>query len=290
MWTETYFKVNQSYFLILGPAMDSISNPNSNQNNIASVDGRQQFKRLERNREINNKPFKFPTTDEYIRRIRWPSERHSVHAMDSEPAATVAHRKHSTIVFPRSESVNENELPILENSDMKPVAMQSNGINKPLLPNSVNISVFIENQTAIANGLEPLVYIDNDGVFQVKYVQKDENVSQTNDNRQHSNEQNLASINKTEETAIISNDNQQIPRDQRNSTETNNELLTTIDLIQDGSPINNTEMIFQWTEAHTKNSSKQQKEQQQRPSSPPPLPSSSDKKHPRLFNGHPIFA
>lgn len=269
---------------------------NPNRHDIASFDGSQQFKRPERNREDDFKPITFPETNEYSRRVRWPSERHSIHAIDSEPAAatTTVNRDHSIIVFPRSEFTSENKLPMLENADdMESVAMQSNGINVPLIPNSVNISVFVENGTAIENGSEPLLYIDDDGIFQVKYVAKGENV--TNDNRQHSDEQSLASINRTEETAIISNDNRQIPQDHRISTAASkNEHAATINLIH-ASPINNTEMIFQWAETHTKDTSEQQKQQQQQPSlsssspSPPPLPS-SDKKHPRLFNDRPIFA
>ncbi|XP_055303310.1 uncharacterized protein LOC129568983 [Sitodiplosis mosellana] len=264
-----------------GSTIDSTWNPN--RDDIAStVDERQQFKRLERNRGIDSKPFKFPTMNDYVRQIRWPTERHSVHAIDSEPAAAV-NRDQSIVFFPRSEST------MLENTDMKPITVQSNEINdEPLLPNSVNSSVFVVNQTAIDNGLEPFVYVNDDGVFQVKYVPKGENVSQSNDNRQHSNEPSLASINKTEETAIISNDNRQIPRDHRISTEANNERpATTIDPIHDVSPINNTEMIFQWTEAQ-KDSTEQQKQQQPPATSSPP--SSSDEKQPRLFNGHPIFA
>lgn len=256
---------------------------NSNRDDIASIDERQQFKRLDRNRGIDYKPFKFPTINKYIRRVRFPSERHSVHAIDSESAATTVNQDRSIVVFPRTDTTSENELPILENTNMEPtVALQLNEINEPLRPNSVNISVFVENKTAIMNGFEPLVYIDDDGIFQVKYVPKGENEMQSNENRQHSNETSLASINKTEETAIISNDHRQ----------SNNERPATIDLIHNVSPINNTEMIFQWTEAHTKDTSDQQKQQQQQPSSTlsPQQSSSSDKKLPRLFNGHPIFA
>lgn len=231
--------------------------------------------------------------DEYIRRVHFPTERHSVHAIDAEPAATTLHQDRSFVVFPRSGVTTQNELPLPENADtVKPIAVQLDGINEPLLPNSVNISAFVENQTAIDdNGFEPFVYINDDGLFEVKYVPKGENVSQSNDNRQHLNAPSAASINKTEETAIISNDNRQILRDHRISTEANNErsATTTIDLIHVVSPINNTEMIFQWTEVHTKDPIEQQKQQQ---ASPPSLllSSSSDKNQPRLFNGHPIFA
>lgn len=297
--TQNDLKLTRRFFVVVvvisGLAIDAIRNPNRNDDNASkAVDGRQQFKRLDRNRGIYSKPFKFPTIDEHSRRVHFPSERHSVHGIDAEPAATTLHRDRSFVVFPRSDTT-PNELPMPENADtVKPIAVQSNGINEPLLPNSVNISAFVENQMAIDdNGLEPFVYINDDGLFEVKYVPRGENGSQSNDNRPHSSAPSApASINKTEETAIISNDNRQIPRDHRISTEANNErsATATIDLIHSVSPINNTKMIFQWTEAHTKEAIEQQKQQQASPSSTPLFASSTDKNEPRLFNDRPIFA
>lgn len=264
---------------ILGLA--NASNPH--RSDIVSFgDKHQQFKRLERNRGVDSKPFKFPP--DHSRHIRWPSERHSTHATDSEPASI--NPIPSVVVFPRSESVTENVLPTVENVDSLPavsIVMQLNEINEPILPNLVNISVFVANQTAIENGFEPLVYIDDNGLFQVKYVPKGENVSISNNNnqQQHLNEQSLASINKTEETAIISNDNQQIPQDHRITTEPNKNLTPTIDFVHNVSPINYTETIFQWSPSLTKHTTPEQQKLQQSP---------SESKIPRLFNGLPIFA
>lgn len=247
---------------------------------------------------------------ENSRRVRWPTERHSVHAIDIETVVNPM----AIIVFPRSESNRDNKLTVVESAEIATAstptstAFQSNKMNEsnestvaPLMPNSVNVSAFVVNQTAIENEFEPLIYIDDDGFFQVKYVPKGENVSLSNAVQQPI----LASINKTEGVAIISNDNRQIPLGQHIQNETNTvsspppppptptttakatttSQATTIGLIHDQA-INNTEAIFESHDVHTESTSSkpdQQKQQQQQQ----PVPAS---KHPSLFNELPIFA
>lgn len=301
------------FFLHLLIAGLAAKNINSDQNEIASSDEREQFRRLERTNGVHYKPFKFPDRIllENSRRVRWPSEteRHTNHAIDVEPKDVYSR---PTVIFSRSEPKSQNDLTMTENAQREPLASidwQSNGTNEysanpsVQILNSINITNFIVNQTAIESGLEPLIYIDGDGIFQVKYVHKGENVSNPNGNnddggneQQHSNEPSSATINGTEATAINSNDNQQIPSDHHTSNTEHLATVTattaaapTIDLIHDADAsdvINNTEMIFQWNQPHT--------------NAPSPLPSTepqiqhhttlSDNKPPRLFHGRPIFA
>lgn len=216
---------------------------------------------------------------ENSRNVRFPTERHSIHAIDSEASAAAVNPIRSMIVFPRSDMKSENELATLENAKIEPVvsiAIQTNVTNEPLLPNTVNMSVFVANQTAIENGFEPMLYIDDDGVFRVKYVTKGENVSASSAKQQHSNEQSFSLASMTEETAIISNDNRQIPQDHRIP---NKGHSTTIDLIQNNATINNIEL----NEANTKGISSRVEPQKQQPK-----PSSTNK-HPRDFSGQLIF-
>lgn len=299
------------FFLLLITGL-ATKNINSDQNEIASNDEREQFRRLERTNGVNYKPFKFPDRIllENSRRVRWPSEteRHPNHAIDDEPKAV---NSRPTVIFSRSEPKSQNDLTMTENVQREPLApidWQSNGTNENSanpsvqILNSINITNFIVNQTAIESGLEPLIYIDGDGIFQVKYVHKGENVSIPNggNEQQHSNEPSSATINETEATAINSNDNQQIPSDHHTSntehlaTATATASTPTIDLIHDANAsvdadgINNTEMIFQWNQPHTN------------APSPSPSPSTepqiqhhttmSDNEPPRLFHGRPIFA
>lgn len=284
---------------------------NWEQRGIISNDKHEQFERLERNREVDNRPIKFP---ENSRGFKWPSEteRHATH-FDVESKTDYSP---SSVIFPTSNSKSENDLTMTENGNKQPIVpidWNSNETNEnridPSIENSINITTIVANQTDIESGLEPLLYIGDDGTFQVKYVPKGENVSMPNngndDNneQQHSNEPNFASINKSEETAINSNDNQQISQNHHTSIQPNTEYSTTpatIDLIHEadasvganGDVINNVEMIFQWNVTHSKDPT----------SSPTPSllssPSSSPQEHqqlpsdnepPRLFNGRPIF-
>lgn len=287
----------------------------SHRNAITSTGKFKPFHRYERNRGVDYKPFKFPslsTASENSRRVQWPSERHSFHA--NADVKTVVNPM-AIIVFPRSESNDDdNESPLIESDEMAatatkpPSAFQSNELNgtnkptiSPLMPNSVNISAFIVNQTAIENKLKPAIYIDDDGIFQVEYIPKGETESHSTNTDQHPK---FASINKTEEVAIIPNDNQQMPLNQHIQNETNTMSspssssttttrtsktpttteVTTIGLIHDQA-INNTEAIFESHDIHTESTSS--KPDQQTPQQLQPVP---DKKHPKLFNELPIFA
>lgn len=209
------------------------------------------------------------------------------------------------IVFPRSKPKNNNEEPLVKNTEIAPTSTAPNEINEqhqhiaPLVPNSVNISAFIVNQTAIDNELKPIIYIDDDGIFQVKYIPKGANVSISNVNQPS----NFTSINKTDEIAIVSNGNrpsQTIQWDHYIQSETNPHSTspTTIDLFHRGPNINRTETELERHETHTKTISfeqDQQKEQQtkqqqqQEPQQQQQQQLVSDTKHPRLFNELPIF-
>lgn len=233
--------------------------------------------------------------------MRWPHERHSSHALDLSTAINPM----SIIVFPRSQTKtkSDNELPmVVANTEITQPAIiaasQSNETNVtteqntvPLVLNSVNTTAFIVNETAIQNELVPMIYIDDDGIFQVKYIPKGENVSISNAD-QH--QRNFTSINKTKEIAIISNDNQQILLDQHIHSETNvvnsateaaaaatptKPTPTKNDLIHNHT-INNSKPIHErWHEEHTKSTSPRPVQQHQL----------SDNKHPALFNELPIF-
>lgn len=268
-------RMNSFLLYILGPGKDS----NPKQNN-APINGQQQFGRP---KEENFKVV-FPRSTflpENSKHIRFPTERHSVHGINVEPSAAPSNRIRSIVVFPRSDTKNENELPTVDVENVKtdpiiPIATQSNETNEPFRPNSVDASVFVVNQTAIENGFVPMIYIDDDGVFQVKYVAKGENVSASNDKQPHSNGPSLVSMEKAEETAIISNDNRQIPQDHRSP---NNGSSTTIDLIDSNATVNN--IVMNRTHIKDPSSGEQQQKQQPKPS--------SGNKHPRDFNGQLIF-
>lgn len=314
------FGVNQSYFLIAGSSakehrQDDIVSPSS--------DGHEPFRRLERNRGVDYKPFKFPDR-EFSGRVRWPAvsevERLWENAFNTEAKAV---NTGATVIFPRGETHSEHDStntkipsPIVPIRPIDRPLKETNEQNiDALLQNAINISTFVVNKTAIESGLEPLIYIDDDGIFQVKYAPKGENISMPNDDIQqpNSNEPNLASIYNTKETAIISNDNQQIPQDHQTSIEANTQSLATttttmkattttapatptidlfhdadasvdVDVGADADVTNNTEMIFQWNGPNTKAPS----------SKPTPQPQiqqpMADNRPPRLFNGRPIFA
>lgn len=289
-------------------------NSKSNPSKIIFTDDPEQFKRRERNRGIDEKPFKFPKTStnvENSRRVRWPHERHSAQALDL--SAPINPR----IVFPRSQtnikSSDNDELPMVENTeiDVQPsVIAIAPKINEstvqntvPFVLESINTTVFIVNKTAEQNELMPMIYIDDDGIFQVKYIPKGENISISNADQhqqQHQQKPNSTSINKSEEIAIISNDNQQIhiKLDQHIHSETNVVNSTeaaaaavpeatqapTIDLIQDHA-INNIKPIHEQFGEHTERTTLRPIQQQQHQ----PNRLSTDDKHPTLYNELPIF-
>lgn len=305
--------LTRSYFLISG-----LPKERPHENEIAlnhPLTG--QFERnrpLEHNRGDDYKPLVFPTlspVSENGRRVRWPSERHSVHAIDVETVVNPS----AIIVFPRSDSKSDNKLPTVQSAETPTTqastsiafhSHETNGTNEEtvttLMRPSVNISDFVANQTVNENELEPMIYIDDDGIFQVKYMPKGENISFPNADQQQS----LASINETEEIAIISNDNRQILLDQHIHNETNTINLpssssspspsptprptssTTTDLIHD-QPINNARVIHDShnTNAESTSFKPDQQQQKRQQHQHQPLP---DTKHPRLFNELPIFA
>lgn len=283
---------------------DTAKTNNPNPSGIVFRNEPEPFRRSERNRGIDQKPFKFPiisTISDNSRRVRWPHERHSSNALDLSAAINPL----SIIVFPRSQTKtkSDNELPMVINTEIvqpiKANALQSTESNEtttvqntvPFVLNSINTNAFILNKTAIQNGLMPMIYIDDDGIFQVKYIPKGENVSISNADQQ---QQNSTSINKTEEIAIISNDNRQILLDQHIHTVTTvmnsaTPAPTQIDLIQDHT-INNIKPADEQYEEHTESTSfrpVQQQKQQQQQHQPNQL---SDDKHPTLYNELPIFA
>lgn len=282
-------------------------NNKSNPSEIVLTDDPEAFKRLERNRGIDEKPFKFPiisTNAENSRRVRWPHERHSAHALDLSAAINPM----SIIVFPeiQTKTKSDNELPMVKNTEiaqptMATTALKSNESNEitvqntvPFVLNAINTTVFTVNKTGAQTELMPMIYIDDDGIFQVKYIPKGENVSVSNADQEQ--QQNSTSINKTEEIAIISNDNQQILLDQHIHSETNvlnsskataaaQPTTPTIDLIQDHT-INNIKPIHQQhEETHIESNLLRPVQQQQH--QPNRL---SDDKHPTLYNELPIFA
>lgn len=228
------------------------------------VDGRQQFKRLDRNRGVNS--IIFPTSltlsEQQSRHFRWPSERHSTNAIDSKSNDPIQ----SIVVFPRSDLRDEKELPTVNNAATSPLPLSVSteiGSNKGnhSASNLVNISIFVNNQMSIENGLEPLAYIDENGIFKVKYVPKRENTTVLNDNQQHHLDgQNLTSINKLNETAIISNDNLQ---NHGIMIETNENIIPTIDSIQNSLLINNLKLNGTFTKGASSSQPKQQKQLQQ---------------------------
>lgn len=203
-------------------------------------------------------PFTFPSdpsTPDYSRRVRWPHERHSPNAIDSSASF-------NAIVFPRSQT-SDNDLPTTTQSTE---STDQNAI--PLIPNAINSATFILNETAIRNGLVPMIYIDDDGIFQVKYAPKGETVSFSSDIQQH--QQNFTSINETKEIAIISNDNQQIRLDQHIRSDTNvvnsaspatAAAAAPIDLSQDQT-INNHTVKHERFDAHTTSTSPRTVQQQ----------------------------
>ncbi|XP_031628522.1 uncharacterized protein LOC116344213 [Contarinia nasturtii] len=199
------------------------------------VNGRPQFRRLDRNQGVNS--FAFPTSlpsSEQSRHVRWPSERSSTNGIDPVSIGPIQ----STVLLSRSD---RNESATLNNDTKQPqsasIEIQSNKGNEPALPNLLNIQVFVNNKMAIESGLEPLAYVDDKGIFKVKYVKKGENVTTSNTNQLHHLEgHDLTSINKPNETAIIFNDNQQ---NHRIITESNKKTTPTIDSIQNYLPINN---------------------------------------------------
>lgn len=281
-------------FLIvtLIPFHISENNKKSNPSEIVFTydDEPERFKRLERNRAIDQKPFKFPMNAENARRVRWPHERHSAHALDSNAAINPM----SIIVFPRSQTntKSDNGLPMVEHTDAIK-SNESNGMTAvqntvPFVLDAKNTTVFVVNETAIQNELVPMIYIDDDGIFQVKYIPKGKTVSISHaDQQQQSKQQNATSINKTQEIAIISNDNQQILLDQHIHSETNvvnstkaTPTAPTINLIQNHT-INNVKPLQQQQhQEHIETSSLRPVQQ------PNQL---SEENHPTLYNELPIF-
>lgn len=238
------------------------------------------FKHIERNRDIDQNPFIFPSdspaTLQYSRRVRWPHERHSSNALDS----SAANNPMSIIVFPRSEAIGDSEIPHLP---PVPTSQSTDAAEQSATPITVN-------ETAIQSELVPMIYIDDDGVFQVKFIPKGESVSLSNADQRH--RPNFTSINGTKAIAIISNDNQQIRLDQHIRSETHvvNSTVAApsapIDLVQDHTINNRKPMHQHQHDAHTKSTSPRTIQQQQQERQPNQL---SDDKNPALFNEHPIF-
>lgn len=176
----------------------------------AATDGPILFEDAEERRGLDQKPFTFPTDSSimpYSRRVRWPHERHSPNAID--PSTSL-----NPIVFPRSQT-GANEM-LTEITYPSTESAEQNAIK--FISNATNSSVFSVNETAIRNELIPLIYIDDNGIFQVKYIHKGENGSSSINDPYR--QRNFTSINATKEMAIISNDNQQIHLDQHIHTDT----------------------------------------------------------------------
>lgn len=267
-----------------------------------------QFKRLDRIRDDDFKPFKFPEQQfEHSRHVRWPSDHpHPNNAVEIVSKSNGMPTHKLLIRFPTSESELENGSPLPENSNkasiftandptltaIRPLTTATTTTTTPSTPINIltndpnanaianendldhNNEIWTVNQTAIDNGFEPLIYIDN-GIFKVKYVAKGENSTtiamdvDLNDS---------SSINSVKETAIILNDKQLL-------TKINNSELTPTN----PQLINNTFQSYNGTTA-TKGTSlifeKDEDEQNQ------PQTQSNGKRKPRpfTFDGLPIFA
>lgn len=262
-----------------------------------------QFKRLDRIRDDDYKPFKFPEQPEHSRRVRWPSDHpHPNNSFEIVSKSNEMPTHKLLIRFPTSESELENGSPLPENNNkasiftandpkltaIRPLTATTTATTKPpsiptnILNNDPNANandldhnneIWTVNQTAIDNGFEPLVYIDN-GIFKVKYVAKGENSTtiamdvDLNDS---------SSINLVKETAIVLNDKQLLTKSNTNElTPTNAQV------------INNTFQSYNGTTATTGTSLIFEKDDDERNQ---PQTQSNGKRKPRpfTFDGLPIF-
>lgn len=263
---------------------------------------RKQFKRLDRIRDDDYKPFKFPEQQfEYSRHVRWPSDHpHPNNAFEIVSKSNGLPTHKLLIRFPTSESELENGSPLPENSN-KPSIFTANDPTltaiRPLTittttstptdilnndPNANGIAnendldhnneIWTVNQTAIDNGFEPLIYIDN-GIFKVKYVAKGENSTIAMDVDLNDS----FTINSIKETAIILNDKQLLTKFNNSElTPTNAQVINNTFQSYNGTiPTKGTSLIFE----------KDEDEQNQ------PQTQSNGKRKPRplTFDGLPIF-
>lgn len=259
---------------------------------------RKQFKRLDRIRDDDYKPFKFPEQPEHSRHVRWPSDHpHPINAFEIVSKSNGMPTHKLLIRFPTSESELENGSSLPENNnkasiftanDPKLTAIRPlTTATTPSTPTNIlnndpnananvldyNNEIWTVNQTAIDNGFEPLVYIDN-GVFKVKYVTKGKNSTTIGMDVDLNNS---SSINSVKETAIILNDKQLL-------TKLNTDELTPTN----AQVINNTFQSYNGTTA-TKGTSlifEKTKDEQNQPQT-----QSNGRRKPRpfTFDGLPIF-
>lgn len=233
----------------------------------------------------------------------------------SMPAVTVEEEKPSENVRTTESSIlpvnSVNTFPSLSNAEINEINGQAN--TTPLSPpsiylNAVNNGIGVNglnnngvdkvensvvNKTIIENGYEPLIYIDDDGNFQIKYLRKNGENATNNGNER--NEVLATSINETNEaTAIIFNDNQQ-----------NSMLNQRVHAAKETSNIVNSTMTYDLNEMHTieaetsSSSSSPSSQIQMQPQRQPHQSISQIQTHssssnnnnngPKLFNGLPIF-
>lgn len=257
-----------------------------------------QFKRLDRIRDDDYKPFKFPDQSEYSRRVRWPSDHHHPNnefEIESKSNGMPAHKL--LIRFPSSETELEMSSPLPENNNkasiftandpaltaIRPLTTTPSTPTNILNNNDPNANAndldnnndksWTVNQTAIDNGFEPLIYIDN-GIFKVKYVAKGEN-STTHAMDIGRNES--SSINSVKETAIMAND-KQLP------TKLNNNTVFTPTIAQ---VINNT--VHSDNGTATKGTSLIFEKDEDEPEQPQTQSNGKRKPRPFTFDGLPIF-
>lgn len=262
-----------------------------------------QFKRLDRIKNDDYKPFKFPEQFEHSRRVRWPSDHphpnnnNNINAFEVVSKSNEMPTHKLLIRFPTSELELENGSPLPETNNNKvsiftandpmlmavrPLLTTSNILNNNPntnandLDHNNNNEIWTVNQTAIDNGFEPLIYIDN-GIFKVKYVAKGEN-STTITMDVDLND--ASSINSVKETAIILNDKQPPTKLNNNKlTPTNAQIIiirnNTVQSYNGTTPTKGTSLIFE----------KDEDEQIQ-----PQTPSNGKRKpRPFTFDGLPIF-
>lgn len=278
------------------------------------------LERFERTRGADYKPFKFPSeSSELLRRIRWPSDLHSNHhAFDAE--AKSAPSRKTLVVFPPLESkllmptehkkdessILPEQFSSLSTDEIKEINGQANGEQPPSihLNSSVNNESGVNgwnnigvdnvnvdsgesenkndvvNKTVIANGFEPLIYIDDNGIFQIKYSPVRKNGTSANENE--SGDGVLVSlptsINKTIENVMIILNGENSTAGQRvPATFTNGNIM-------------NGTMTPDLNEMHTKDpSSSRFQTQQHHQQHQPQQSNSSNHNRPALFNGLPIF-
>lgn len=258
-----------------------------------------QFKRLDRIRDDDDyKPFKFPDQSEHSRRVRWPSDHpHPNNAFEIVSKSNGMPTHKLLIRFPTSESELENGSPLPENNkkasiftanDPKLTAIRplttidqstpTNILNNDVNANANNLDhnneIWTVNQTAIDNGFEPSIFIDN-GIFKVKYVAKGENSKKITMDVDLNDS---SSIDSVKETAIILNDKQLLTKwNNSESTPTNAQVINnTFQSYNGTTPTKGTSLIFE---------KKDEDEQNQ------PQTHSNGKRKPRplTFDGLPIF-